>query len=47
MAKSNKKKSKRAKANRFGIVMTDRIRLFLAACAAMSFVVVVIIALWK
>jgi hypothetical protein len=47
MAKSNKKKSKRAKANRFGIVMTNKIRLFLVACAVFGFVVVGIIALWK
>jgi hypothetical protein len=47
MAKSSKKKSKRAKANRFGIVMTNRIRLFLAGCAVLGFVVVGIIALWK
>jgi hypothetical protein len=47
MAKSVKKKSKRAKANRFGIVMTNRIRLFLAACAVTGFVVVAFIALWK
>jgi hypothetical protein len=47
MAKSNKKKTKRTKKNRFGIVMTNRIRLLLAACAVFGFVVFGAIILWK
>ncbi len=44
MAKSEKKKA-RPKKNKFGIVMTDRIRLFLIACFLVGFAVVAFIVL--
>jgi uncharacterized membrane protein YqjE len=54
MAKSDKKKSKKSskkKAGRFRTgykaVMTDRVKLLLIGLAVVSFVVVVIIAVWK
>ncbi len=48
MAKSGKKsvrRSKNSKKNVFGVVMTDRLRIFLIACFIIGFVAVAIITL--
>lgn len=47
MAKSVKKKTTRPKRNKYGVVMTNKLRLFLIACFFVGFALVSIIYLWK
>jgi hypothetical protein len=43
MAKSANKKTTRPKKNKFGVVMTTRLRLFLIGCFFLGFIAVAII----